>query len=141
MDNTGVEIDRIRDILKTCQKGLTIAEIARMLNLNRISTSKYLNMMVAAGEAEMRIHGPSKVYYPCQRVPISSILNFSSDLLVVMDDALTIIDVNNVLLDYFHLNRSDLIGHRIDYSTLGQYIDTVILSHINNAITSKGSTL
>lgn len=141
MDNTGVEIDRIRDILKSCQKGLTIAEISRMLNLNRISTSKYLNMMVAAGEAEMRIHGPAKVYYPCQRVPISSILNFSSDLLVVMDDSLTIIDANNVLLDYFLLKRSDLIGHRIDYSPLVQYIDTVILNHIEKAIDSTGSTL
>jgi len=141
MDNTGVEIDRIRDILKSCPKGLTIAEIARMLNLNRISTSKYLNMMVAAGEAEMRVHGPSKVFYPCQRVPISTILNFTSDILVVMDDTLTIIDVNNVLLDYFHLKKTDLIGHRIDYSNLGQYVDTVILTHIEDAITSKGSTL
>ncbi|MFA7695284.1 MAG: PAS domain S-box protein, partial [Methanoregula sp.] len=141
MDNTGREIDRIRDILKSCRKGLTIAEIARMLNLNRISTSKYLNMMVAAGEAEMRIHGPSKVYYPCQRVPISTILNFSSDILVVMDDSLTIIDVNNVLLDYFFVEKSDLIGHRIDYSPLGQYIDTVILDHIHKAIDSTGSTL
>jgi len=141
MDNTGVEIDRIREILKSCQKGLTIAEIARMLNLNRISTSKYLNMMVAAGEAEMRTHGPSKVYYPCQRIPISSLLNFSSDLLVVVDDSLTIIDANNVLLDYFLLKKSDLIGYRIDYSPLGQYIDTVILEHIQKAISSTGSTL
>jgi PAS domain S-box-containing protein len=141
MDNTGVEIDRIRDILKSCRKGQTIAEIARTLDLNRISTSKYLNMMVAAGEAEMRVHGPSKVYYPCQRVPISSILNFSSDILAVMDETLTIVDVNNVLLDYFSVKKSELIGHRIDYSPLGQYIDTLILDHIEKAIDSTGSTL
>jgi len=141
MDNTGVEIDRIREIFKSCQKGLTIAEIARMLNLNRISTSKYLNMMVASGEAEMRVHGPAKVYYPCQRVPISSLLNFTSDLLVVIDDNLTIIDANSVLLDYFVVEKSDLIGHRIDYSPLGQFIDTIILDRIKKAIASTGSTI
>jgi len=141
MDNAGLEIDRIREILRSCQKGLTIAEIARMLNLNRISTSKYLNMMVAAGEAEMRVHGPAKVYYPCQRVPISSLLNFTSDLLVVIDDNLTIVDANDVLVDYFALKKSDLIGRRIDYSPLAQYIDTVILDHIHKALSSTGSTL
>jgi len=141
MDNTGVEIDRIREILKSCQKGLTIAEIARMLNLNRISTSKYLNMMVAAGEAEMRVHGPAKVYYPCQRVPISSLLNFTSDLLVVIDESLTIIDANNMLLEYCGVKKSDLIGHRIDYSPLGQFIDTVIIDHIKSAIASTGRSL
>jgi len=141
MKTAGAEIDRIRDLLKSCQKGRTIAEIARMAKLNRISTSKYLNMMVAAGEAEMRIHGPSKVYYPCQRVPLSSILNLTSDILLVMDDSLTIIDANRVLLEYFSVEKADLIGHRIDYSSLGQYVDTLILGRLNDAIDSKGSTL
>ena len=141
MDNTEKEIVRIRDILKSCQTGLTIAEIARMLNLNRISTSKYLNMMVASGEAEMRVHGPSKVYYPCQRVPISTILNFSSEILVVMDDTLTIIDVNNVLLDRMSVKKTDLIGHRIDYSLLASNLDPVIISHLHDAVSSRGSTL
>jgi len=135
------EIDRIREILRSYPKGMTIAEIARILKLNRISTSKYLNMMVAAGDTEMHMHGPAKVYYPCQRVPISSILNLSSDLLLVMDDALTIVDANSVLLEYFSVKKTDLIGHRIDYSPLGQYVDALILSHLNDAIDSKGSTL
>ena len=141
MDNTVIEIDKIRDILKSCQTGLTIAEVARMLNLNRISTSKYLNMMVASGEAEMRIHGPSKVYYPCQRVPLSTILNFSSDILIVMDESLTIIDVNNVLLDRISKKKTDLVGHRIDFSLLAPYLDTLIIRHLHDAVNSNGSTL
>ncbi len=141
MKNTGVEIDRIREVIKSCQKGCTIAEIARIVRLNRISTSKYLNMMVAAGEAEMHMHGPAKVYYPCQRVPISTILNLTSDILLVMDDSLTIIDANNVLLEYFSVKKADLIGRRIDYSPIGQYVDALILGRLKDAIGSKGSTL
>lgn len=141
MRNTGAEIDRIREVIKSCQKGCTIAEIARIVRLNRISTSKYLNMMVAAGEAEMHMHGPAKVYYPCQRVPISTILNLTSDILLVMDDSLTIIDANNVLLECFSVKKADLIGRRIDYSPIGQYVDALILGRLKDAIGSKGSTL
>lgn len=139
MDNTRVELERIRDILKSNQKGLTIAEIAKLLNLNRISTSKYLNMLVASGLAEMRVHGPSKVYYPCQRVPISSLLNFSKSHLLVMNNNLTIIDANNAVLNFFLLEKKDLIGHRIDYSPIAGYIDTPLISRIQSALESHGS--
>jgi PAS domain S-box-containing protein len=141
MDNSGVELERIRDILKFHQKGLTIAEIAKKLNLNRISTSKYLNMLVASGQAEMRIHGPSKVYYPCRRVPISTLLNFSTSLLVVMDSNLTILDVNDAVLIFFASEKKEIIGHGIEYSPIATYIDPAIITHIRNALDSQGSTL
>jgi len=141
MDNTGAELDRIREILKYRQKGLTIAEIAKQLDLNRISTSKYLNMLVASGQAEMRIHGPSKVFYPCQRVPISTILNFSTSLLFVMDNNLTITDVNNAVLNFFSSDKKEFIGHRIDFSPIAGYIDSTILTRIQNALESHESTL
>lgn len=141
MDNSGVELERIRDILKFHQKGLTIAEIAKKLHLNRISTSKYLNILVASGQAEMRVHGPSKVYYPCRRVPISTLLNFSTSLLVVMDSNLTILDVNNAVLTFFAREKKEFIGHGIEYSPIAAYIDTTVITHIQNALDSHDRTL
>lgn len=136
MDNT--ELDNIREILKSNPKGLTIAEIAKLASLNRISTSKYLNILQASGHAEMRVHGPSKVFYPSQRVPISTILNFSSDMLIVLDDSFTIIDVNNSVISFFSLERSDFLGHRIEYSPFAGYISSEMLTGIKRALDSQG---
>ena len=131
------ELERFNDILKKHPKGLTIAEVAKLLQLNRISTSKYLNNLMALGMAEMRVHGPSKVFYPSQRVPISSMLNFSTSLLLVMDDNLSIIDANNALLELFSFKKTDIIGHRIDYSPLGGYITSDFFSYIQKALNSQ----
>lgn len=53
------EIKRVKDALKIYPKGITIAELAKQLSLNQISTFKYLNMLLASGLAEVRIFGPS----------------------------------------------------------------------------------
>jgi len=130
------ELDRLNEILKKHPKGLTIAEIAKLLELSRISTTKYLNILLTSGLAEMRIYGPSKVFYPAQRIPISSMLNFSTSLLLVMNDNLSIIDANNALLKYFSLEKKDLTGHRIDFSPLGSYISSDLLCDIKKALDS-----
>ncbi len=139
MGNT--EIDRVRDALKTYPKGITIAEMSKQLALNRISTSKYLNMLLAYGQAEMRILGPSKVFYPCQRIPLSTILNFSTSHLLVMDDNLTIIDANNALLGFFALEKRDLVGQRVDFSPIAGYFDPSITPQLKRALGFHESTL
>jgi PAS domain S-box-containing protein len=140
MDKNENELERIKEILRSHPKGLTIADIAKILTLNRISTSKYLNILLASGLAEMRVHGPSKVFYPCQRIPLSALLNFSTSLLLVMNDDLTIIDANTALLQMFSLEKNDLVGKRIEYSPLAVYFEAEVLDRIKNALDSQDSS-
>lgn len=140
MGSTEAELDRIRDVLRSHRKGLTIAEIARLISLNRISTSKYLNMLLAAGHAEMRVHGPSRVFYPTQRVPFSTMLNFSTSMVLVMDEHLTIIDANRALLDFFSVEKKDLAGRDIQYSPLAAYHIPEVVPVIRKALESHDST-
>jgi PAS domain S-box-containing protein len=135
------EINRVRDALKTYPKGITIAELAKQLDLNRISTSKYLNMLLASGQAEMRIFGPSKVFYPSQRIPLSAILNFSISHLLIMDDNLTILDTNDALLRFFGLEKEALVGQRIDFSPIAGFLDPAIMRQIKRTLESHDSTL
>ena len=141
MGNNERELDRLNIILTEHPKGLTIAEISKLLHLNRISTSKYLNILLGAGMAEMRIYGPSKVFYPAKRVPISSMLNFTTSLLLVLNDNLSIIDANNTLLKFFSLDKNDLLGHRIDYSPLGSFIDPDLFYYIKKGLDSKENNI
>lgn len=141
MGSSETELERIREILRTHRKGLTIAEIARLLDLNRISTSKYLNMLLASGQAEMRVHGPARVFYPSQRVPLSTILNFSTSLMLVMDENLTIIDANSVLLNFFSVDKKELVGQDIRYSPLAAYQIPEVIPVIRKALESQDSTV
>ncbi len=137
----GAEIERVKKILKEFPKGITIAELAHQLGLNRISASKYLSMLLASGQAEMRIFGPSKVFYPSQRIPLSSILNFSTSHLLVMDDTFTIIDANEALLHFYSQKKEELIGKRIDYSPLAGYLDPAILQQVKRVMGSEAVTI
>jgi PAS domain S-box-containing protein len=116
MQDQEEEITRNRTILKENPKGLTIEDIAKKLPLNRTSTAKYLNTLQISGQAEMRSFGRAKVYTISQRVPFSQMLNLSSDLLLVVDQNLVIIQVNEPFIRVFGHSADDLIGTPLNQS-------------------------
>jgi PAS domain S-box-containing protein len=131
------EITRIRTILKENPKGLTIEDIAKKLPLNRTSTAKYLNTLQISGQAEMRTFGRAKVYTLSQRVPFSQVLNLSSDLLLVLDQNLIIIQVNEPFASVFGHSADDLIGTSIGQSELLPALSEKYLSQIRDSITGS----
>jgi PAS domain S-box-containing protein len=131
------EIARIRTILKENPKGLTIEEIAKKLPLNRTSTAKYLNTLHISGQAEMRTFGRAKVYTLSQRVPFSQMLNLSSDLLLVLDQNLTIMQVNEPFIRVFGHPAEDLVGTSIGHSGVLPALSEKYLSRIRDSITGS----
>ncbi len=138
MQDQNDEIARIRSILKENPKGITIEEIAKKLPLNRTSTAKYLNTLQITGQAEMRTFGRAKVYTLSQRVPFSQMLNLSSDLLLVLDQNLTIMQVNDPFIRVFGYSAEDLIGASISESGLIPALSEKFLSQIRDSITGSG---
>jgi len=55
------------------------------LKINRNSVAKYLEILLITGQVEMRMYGNAKVYYLSHRVPISSMLKFANELILVLD--------------------------------------------------------
>jgi PAS domain S-box-containing protein len=131
------EITRIRTILKDNPKGITIEDIAKKLPLNRTSTAKYLNTLQISGQAEMRTFGRAKVYTLSQRVPFSQMLNLSSDLLLVLDQDLVIMQVNEPFIKVFGRSADDLIGTSISKSGLLPALSEKYLSQIRDSITGS----
>jgi PAS domain S-box-containing protein len=131
------EISRIRTILKENPKGITIEDIAKKLPLNRTSTAKYLNTLQISGQAEMRTFGRAKVYTLSQRVPFSQMLNLSSDLLLVLDQNLIIMQVNEPFIRVFGHSADDLIGASISQSELLPELSEKYLSQIRDSITGS----
>lgn len=116
------EQEKIRTLLSRNPRGLTIEEVSRSLPMSRPSTAKYLNIMVAQGQAAMRQYGRAKVYSLCERVPITHMLSLSSDLILVMDKNLFVTQVNEQLLSFFHCEREAIVGKSLEFTPVGGYL-------------------
>lgn len=137
MQDQADELTRIRTILKENPKGITIEDIAKKLPLNRTSTAKYLNTLQISGQAEMRSFGRAKVYTLSQRVPFSQMLNLSSDLLLVLDQNLIIMQVNEPFIKVFGHSSDELIGSSMSQSGLLPALSEKYLSQIRDSITGS----
>ncbi|KAF1078329.1 PAS domain S-box protein [Methanogenium sp. MK-MG] len=67
------ETETIRQLLHKSPTGMTITEIANTLGMHRNTAARYLDMLVATGEADRKRMGPAKAYFPARRVPVQAL--------------------------------------------------------------------
>lgn len=128
------EIPKILERLKANPRGLSVTDIAGQIGINRNTVSRYLDMLLIAGEVEMRTYGKAKVFYPSQRVPLSAMINFASDGVVILDRNLTVVQANDRILAITHADRKDVIGKTIGESALSAFDHPLIRARIDNAL-------
>lgn len=131
------EIKRIETILKENPKGMTVTDIARSISINRNSVAKYLDIMRISGHVEMITFGPAKVFFPARRVPVTDLLHFTSDYILVFDEDLKITFVNETLLRFLDETNENIIGQAIDQLSFG-FIDNNLSLALNEALQGKG---
>jgi PAS domain S-box-containing protein len=111
-------LSAIKEILKENPKGASVTDLSKMMAMNRNSVAKYLDILLISGQVEMRSYGTAKVYYLSHRVPISTLLCFSSDFIAVVDARHTIIQISDNFLTYAHLERECVVGKTVQESGL-----------------------
>ena len=79
---------------------MTITDISQTLHLNRNSVAKYLEILVTSGHVEKQPIGRAKLYSLSQRIPISAMLNLSSDMILILDEESKIWYANDNLLAF-----------------------------------------
>jgi PAS domain S-box-containing protein len=131
------QLSTIRKVLKANPRGMTVSQISKEINLNRNSVAKYLEVLLISGHVEMRSYGPAKVFFLSQRVPISAMLDFSSDYMMVLDRDFRIINVNDNFLKLVDMEREDLVGHRIEDVSLPIFGAAEIMSNLESALNGK----
>ncbi len=139
-DPTEKELSRIRAILKANPRGMSITDISGELNLNRNSVAKYLNMLLVSGHTEMRTVAAAKVYYPSQRVPISAMLDFSSDCILIMDNNLHVVQANDGFLEHMQIERDDIIGRSLQSLSFSALSDPALREAIDEAMQGSEQT-
>ena len=106
-------VDSIKWNLRSHKRGMTISDLALKIKLNRNLVAKYLDMLLISGQVEMQVMGAAKVYFLSHRVPISAMLEFSSDYVIVLDAEQKIIQVNERVLALLSEKRETLVGKTI----------------------------
>jgi PAS domain S-box-containing protein len=107
-------VNLIKQILKWHPRGMTISNLTTKMKLNRNLVAKYLDMLLISGQVEMMTVGVAKVYFLSQRVPVSAMMEFSSDLIIMIDHNGKILQVNEQVLVLLDEKRESLLGKRID---------------------------
>jgi PAS domain S-box-containing protein len=119
---------------------MTVTQISKEIDLNRNSVAKYLEVLLISGHVEMRSYGPAKVFFLSQRVPISAMLEFSSDYLLILDRDLKVIKINDKFLNLLDTERENLVGQRIEDAPIPVFSSPEIVSHLRAALNGKQIT-
>ncbi len=107
------ELAHIKELLRANPRGMTVTDISREIGINRNSVAKYLDVLLISGQVEMKRMGPAKAYFLSHRIPMSAMLNFSSDCILVLDSQLKVVQVNDIFLDLIHAGRDDIIDSNL----------------------------
>jgi PAS domain S-box-containing protein len=132
---------RILNHLKFKRQGMTTSELARKLKINRNSVAKYLQLLLVSGQVEMQVVGNAKVYSISRRLPISTVLSFSSDLVVFLDSDARIAQVNEAFLEYSGKIKADLVGKTIDEAQIHLLSSPIIPERIREGLLGEKSQL
>lgn len=128
------EQDRIRDLLKANPLGLTIDEVSKNLSISRPTTAKYLNALVMSGQADLRELGRAKLFYFSHRVPITKLLSLSTDLILILDNDLSIREISESALGFFNRELEELKGKRLEHSPIAPFFSADLLSSVKDAL-------
>lgn len=120
---------------------MTVTDIAREININRNSVAKYLDILLISGQAEMVTFGPAKVFFPSSRLPLSALLNLTSDYIVLLDRELRFLQMSENFLRFLDIQRSDIIGKSIDTFSVSFFQLPELAQNARRALEGKELTL
>ena len=141
MERYQKELEKIKEILKENPRGMTVSDISRKININRNSVAKYLDVLLISGQAEMVTFGPARVFFPSRRIPISSMLNFTSDYIILLDKDLKINQMNDKLEKLLGTQREELVGIKINNIPFTLFQTPEILDNIQKALDGNNITI
>jgi len=89
---------------------MSISDIARRLDVGRNTISRHLDIMLTSGQVEMRPIGSAKIFFMSNRIPLSKLLDASSDLIAILDEDLMVIQANSRFAEYVGVEKEKVLG-------------------------------
>ncbi len=107
---------RIKEVLEAHPEGQSITDLVKSVDVNRNTAGRYLENLLLSGQVEMRRLGMAKIYTLTKRLPVSSVLSISSELVMQLDFSQRVFYVNDTLLSFLGAPAKDLFGKNIEFT-------------------------
>ncbi len=134
------ELAHIKDLLRNHPQGMSVTEIASALGRNKHSTGRYLDILHAAGHVDLRTFGMAKVFTLSSRVPLSALLSYTTDLVLVLDRDMRIIQGNDPFFDLLEIQGSSTLQTKIDQLTSPNRANDEFLKNLSHIIATGQET-
>jgi PAS domain S-box-containing protein len=109
------ELVAIKDLLTKNPEGMSVTDISKALKKNKNTIGRYLDILLISGQVDMRTYGMAKVYTISRRVPLSAMLSYSKELIMVLDNESRITNINENFLQILQLPREETLGKNISF--------------------------
>lgn len=107
---------QIKEVLEKHPEGLSITDLVKLVKINRNTAGRYLENLLLSGQVEMRLFGMAKMYTLAKRLPVSSVLSMSSELVMQLVHNQRIIYANDKLLTFLGASAKDLFGKNLEFT-------------------------
>lgn len=115
MQRIAEELSQVKELLRHHHQGMSITDIAERLGKNKHSVGRYLDILHASGHVDLRTFGMAKVYTLSSRIPLSALLSYTTDLVMVVDKNLRVLQANDPFLLLTGLEKNQVILKEIQY--------------------------
>ncbi|MDD1662169.1 MAG: PAS domain S-box protein [Methanomicrobiales archaeon] len=131
----------IKKILRDEPRGMTVTELARALGRTKNTVGRYLDILHASGQVEMRTFGMAKVFTLTQRVPLSQLFSHTPEMVMILDRDRRVLQVNDPFLGLLSLPRDEVAGKNLAFLQVrNPEIQEMVQSLLSSIDQGKGDT-
>lgn len=129
--------DQIIAVLSKETRPLTITAIADKSGLNRHAVARQMDSLELLGKVRKIEKGSAKKYMLVQSIPVSSLIDVSSDLILLLNARLEIQFLNAAAATYLSVSPGQVIGERLDLMSLSFFSTPQTIGWLNSALLGK----
>jgi PAS domain S-box-containing protein len=123
---------QIIEVISQEKRPISISEIAKKSGMHRSAVARNLDVLEILGKVRKIQKGTAKKYILVKSLPISGLIDISSDPIVIINSNMEIQYLNNAACQYFSLSPSQIIGEKLSLGTLPLISHQDILHELEN---------
>ena len=124
--------EQIIEVLSQEKRPISISDIAKKSEMDRHAVARNLEVLEILGKVRNIQKGTAKKYFLVKSLPVSGLIDISSDLIVIINSNLEIQYLNNAALHYFSLSPSQIIGEKLSLGTIPLISHQDIIQELEN---------
>ena len=124
--------EHIIEVLSREKRPISITDIAKKSGMDRHAVARNLEVLEILGKVRKIQKGKANKYFLFTSLPVSGLIDISSDLIVIINPNLEIQYLNNAALQYFSLSPSQILGEKLSLGTLPLISHRDILHELEN---------